>query len=178
MAIRQQATGDLNDPWRYITGDLRQIVGDKRNITSLQWVKVSVQRFSATDTDAQSLLVWSKVSTVHLWTEGGQDGYKWQGTRDLRLQRVGNWASANALGACVGEQVVRSLYMYSFQAYKPTGPTPSSLPSLRSPVILSRTYIPRLDSVHLQTRLDCHSQRGNASSTGSITMHSYETLRL
>nr|XP_019010931.1 uncharacterized protein I206_04236 [Kwoniella pini CBS 10737]OCF49712.1 hypothetical protein I206_04236 [Kwoniella pini CBS 10737] len=62
--------------------------GDKRFITSLRWV--------------DDVLIWTKSGTVHIFAAEGNATVQWHGIVALRLKRVGNWASANALGPCVG----------------------------------------------------------------------------
>ncbi|WVF71458.1 hypothetical protein IAT40_006262 [Kwoniella sp. CBS 6097] len=62
--------------------------GDKRTVTSIKWI--------------QDVLVWTKAGSVHLFADRDNNTVSWEGVRTLRLERVGNWASANGLGPCVG----------------------------------------------------------------------------
>ncbi|CAD6590366.1 MAG: hypothetical protein TREMPRED_005716 [Tremellales sp. Tagirdzhanova-0007] len=72
--------------WNVEVEDPRMLdCGDKRAITALQWIE-------------KKLVVWAKPGSIHLWSEIGRNGVMWDGVRSVRLQRVGNWASANALG--------------------------------------------------------------------------------
>ncbi|ORY34017.1 transcription factor IIIC subunit delta N-term-domain-containing protein [Naematelia encephala] len=78
------------DGWNIETGNLQVIVKpDKRDITAVQW--------------ADGMLVWTKSGSVHLWADRLTKA-KWNGVKTIRLQRVGNWASANALLPCIGIQ--------------------------------------------------------------------------
>ena len=77
--------------------------GDQRSITCLRWLGVRRSSETVILADSQSLLVWTKAATVHLWRLAEADGYRWSGVRTVRLERVGGWASANALGAAVSE---------------------------------------------------------------------------
>lgn len=77
--------------------------GDQRSITCLRWLDVRHSRLAGRETDPQNLLVWSKAATIHMSIAENKDGYRWSGVRTVRLERVGGWASANALGATVGE---------------------------------------------------------------------------
>ncbi|WWC89352.1 uncharacterized protein L201_004274 [Kwoniella dendrophila CBS 6074] len=62
--------------------------GDKRTITSIKWI--------------EDVLIWTKPGTVHIFAGEGNRTVQWNGILSLRLERVGNWASANALGPCIG----------------------------------------------------------------------------
>ncbi|OCF36876.1 hypothetical protein I316_01473 [Kwoniella heveanensis BCC8398] len=62
--------------------------GDKRIITSIKWIG--------------DVLVWTKAGSVHLFADRDNQTVSWEGVRTLRLARVGNWASANGVGPCVG----------------------------------------------------------------------------
>ncbi|WVQ99399.1 hypothetical protein IAU59_006532 [Kwoniella sp. CBS 9459] len=62
--------------------------GDKRTIASIKWI--------------QDVLLWTKAGSVHLFADTNNRTVSWEGVRTLRLARVGNWASANGLGPCVG----------------------------------------------------------------------------
>ncbi|WVR07016.1 hypothetical protein IAU60_004055 [Kwoniella sp. DSM 27419] len=66
--------------------------GDKRKITAIKWVG--------------DVLVWTKAGSVHLFATQGSSSVSWSGVRDVKLERVGNWASANALGVSAGIQRV------------------------------------------------------------------------
>lgn len=50
----------------------------------------------------KSLLVWTKPGSVSLCRDQAISS-NWVGTRELRLQKVGNWAGANSINNCVGE---------------------------------------------------------------------------
>ncbi|WRT66351.1 uncharacterized protein IL334_003306 [Kwoniella shivajii] len=62
--------------------------GDKRNISSIEWIN--------------DVLIWTKSGSVHILAGEGNQTVQWKGTISLKLERVGNWASANGLGPCIG----------------------------------------------------------------------------
>ena len=73
-----------------ILGEMEVIdQGDGRVVTAMRWIG--------------DILVWTKAGSVSLWVKEKTDSVQWQGIKAIRLERVGSWASANALGACVGE---------------------------------------------------------------------------
>ena len=53
----------------------------------------------------QNILIWTKPGSVHLYARKRTTDIHWEGLRTVRLVRVGNWASANALGCCTGEHL-------------------------------------------------------------------------
>ena len=82
--------------------------GDKRQISSLRWSDVSCAASVfplGGELTSQGILVWTKPGSVHLWNGDDDDDdkkYPWTGVQIIVLERVGNWAGCNALGACVG----------------------------------------------------------------------------
>nr|XP_031863242.1 uncharacterized protein CI109_001115 [Kwoniella shandongensis]KAA5530314.1 hypothetical protein CI109_001115 [Kwoniella shandongensis] len=62
--------------------------GDKRAISSISWLN--------------DVLIWTKPGSVHLLAGNDSAAVSWRGLWTIRLERVGNWASANALGPCIG----------------------------------------------------------------------------
>lgn len=64
----------------------------------------------------KDVLVWTKAGSVHMFAGDESQSVSWKGTRNLRLERVGDWANANGLSACVGEWIIVSLqllYLYT-----------------------------------------------------------------
>ncbi|ORX36679.1 transcription factor IIIC subunit delta N-term-domain-containing protein [Kockovaella imperatae] len=87
--FRERHAGDA---WSLSFGTMEWVDGgDRRQITALQWI--------------ESVLVWTKSSSVHLWSSR-EESVGWKGTKIIRLDRVGNWAGANPLGACIGIELL------------------------------------------------------------------------
>ncbi|KAK8864379.1 hypothetical protein IAR55_001627 [Kwoniella newhampshirensis] len=68
--------------------------GDRRAIAATTWV--------------EDVLIWTKPGSVHMLAGDDSQIVSWRGLRSIRLERVGNWASANALGPCVGVHLLNS----------------------------------------------------------------------
>ncbi|WVQ82341.1 hypothetical protein IAT38_004469 [Cryptococcus sp. DSM 104549] len=61
---------------------------DKRAIGALTWVN--------------DVLVWTKPGSVHMFAGDWATSVEWKGRKNVRLERVGNWAGANGLTPCIG----------------------------------------------------------------------------
>nr|XP_018263108.1 uncharacterized protein I303_04599 [Kwoniella dejecticola CBS 10117]OBR85266.1 hypothetical protein I303_04599 [Kwoniella dejecticola CBS 10117] len=91
VSVRRNAETDTSGQkvWELRIQDLWIIdKGDKRHISSVRWI--------------EDVLIWTKSGTVHLYAPEENGTVQWNGIVNLRLERVGNWAGANALGPCVG----------------------------------------------------------------------------
>lgn len=59
----------------------------------------------------KDVLVWTKAGSVHMFANDESQSVPWKGMRNLRLERVGDWANANGLSACVGEWIIVPLQL-------------------------------------------------------------------
>ncbi len=105
LHVRRDLTPLDGSQWSLTLKPLRLIDrGDKRAIGAVKWVDVGSRAVSSKKADVQqrSFLVWTKPGSVHFWSESRGNGITWEGLRTVKLDRVGNWASANAFSPCVG----------------------------------------------------------------------------
>ncbi len=100
--------------WEMDVEEIRQLdQGDKRAIAAIRWIEVSASsnKSHSIFDQQQNILVWTKPGSVHLWSEGKQNDVSWEGLKTVRLERIGNWASANALGPCIGQFYPSDLFV-------------------------------------------------------------------
>ncbi|KIR77247.1 general transcription factor 3C polypeptide 4 [Cryptococcus gattii EJB2] len=97
LKIQQHAKQKPDGPsqWNCTTGEPISVDNsDHRPVTAVKWVK--------------DVLVWTKAGSVHMFAGDECQSVSWKGTRNLRLERVGDWANANGLSACVGIHLINS----------------------------------------------------------------------
>ncbi|OWZ68960.1 general transcription factor 3C polypeptide 4 [Cryptococcus neoformans Bt63] len=128
LKIQQHAKQkpDSLSEWNCTIGEPINVDGsDHRPVTAVKWVK--------------DVLVWTKAGSVHMFAGDESQSVSWKGVRNLRLERVGDWANANGLSACVGIHLINSSalmitlssltthFVYSFDKNPELAPTVDNL---------------------------------------------------
>ncbi|KIR25385.1 general transcription factor 3C polypeptide 4 [Cryptococcus deuterogattii LA55] len=128
LKIQQHAKQKPDSPseWNCTTGEPISVHNsDHRPVTAVKWVK--------------DVLVWTKAGSVHMFAGDESQSVFWKGMRNLKLERVGDWANANGLSSCVGIHLINSStliitlasltthFVYSFDKNPELAPTVDNL---------------------------------------------------
>ncbi|WVN88258.1 uncharacterized protein L203_103459 [Cryptococcus depauperatus CBS 7841] len=130
-----------NGSWAFKTSHLVAIDEDERSITAIRWIK--------------DVLVWTKTASVHMFASEKSQGVAWKGKRMVRLNRIGNWPSANAMDNCIGIHlltkstlvvVLSSLSTHLIESFDRMPALAPDIESLRLALPLRQMYLEHLSA--------------------------------